>query len=329
MSGTTHTRPSEKLSENVRAMAEAARLAPSVHNSQPWRLRALPDGLAVYEDPDRGLPVLDPSGRMRTISCGAAVLNAAVALAARGHRPQVRLLPDPGDAALLAVVEEGPASPPHVDDIADAEAIGRRRTHRRLHSPEPVDVAVLGDLERSVAREGATLTVVDRAGRRAIAGLLAKAVRLQAESREFVAEVEGWVRHWEPGQPPVDGIPVTSLGTAPYPVDSLVQEHTETVREDDVAEVLDASTVVAISTSGDRRRDWLVAGMALERMLLRATGAGLVATFADQATQHPATRRDLAEVLDVLGHPQNVLRLGYPLVDVAPTPRRPLDDLLT
>jgi hypothetical protein len=58
-------------------------------------------------------------------------------------------------------------------------------------------------------------------------------------------------------------------------------------------------------------------------------GAGLVATFADQATQDPRTRQELGEVLDVLGFPQVVLRLGHPLVDVPPTPRRPLEELLT
>jgi len=316
------------LSGNVRAMAEAARWAPSVHNTQPWRFHALPDGLAVYEDLERTLPVLDPVGRMRTISCGAAVLNAAVALSALGARPRTTLLPDPGDEALLALVREGPSRQATVDDIADARAIPVRRTHRRVHTLEPVDPDLLGDLERAVAREGARLTVVDRAGRRAVAALLTRAVRQQTGDRDLVAEIESWIRHWGPGQTPVDGIPIANLGTAPYPVDSLVQEQTDQVRQEDVDEVLEQSTVVAVSTPGDRRRDWLVAGLGLERLLLRATGAGLVATYADQATQDEDTRRELADVLDLVGHVQVVLRIGHPLVDVSPTPRRPLADLL-
>lgn len=324
MSGTTGI----ALSGHVRAMVEAARLAPSVHNTQPWSFRALEHGIEVHEDASRSLPVLDPAGRLRTISCGTAVLNAAVALAGRGVRPRVRLLPDPADATLLAVVEEGSAHPPSVDDLADAAAVPTRRTHRRLHSGEAVDAETLGDLERSVTREGARLTVVDRAGRHAVARLLTRAVRGQSDSPAFLREVESWIRHWGPEEPPVDGLPIGSLGTAPYPVDSLVQEQTEPVREEDVDEVLDRSTLVAISTAGDRRQDWLVAGMALQRLLLRATGAGLVATFADQATQDAGTRRELADVLDLLDHPQVVLRLGHPLVNVPPTPRRPLADLL-
>ena len=46
--------------QETTAVAEAARWAPSIHNSQPWRLRRLPDGIAVLEDLSRSLPVIDP-----------------------------------------------------------------------------------------------------------------------------------------------------------------------------------------------------------------------------------------------------------------------------
>jgi hypothetical protein len=230
----------------------------------------------------------------------------------------------------MATVVAGPRLPPGPEVLGDAAALTRRRTHRRVHSHRTVDEAVLAGLQRAVAHEGARLTVADRAARHRVAGLLAEAVRAQAETPELVQEVESWVRHWGTGADVVDGIPVGSLGTAPYPVDSLVQEQTDatSVREAELAAELANSTVVAVTTSGDRVRDWLVAGMALQRLLLRATAAGLVATFADQATQRPQTRARLAEALDVLDHPQIVLRLGYPLVDVPVTPRRPLEHLL-
>jgi hypothetical protein len=88
------------------------------------------------------------------------------------------------------------------------------------------------------------------------------------------------------------------------------------------------STVLAVCTRADTRSDWLVAGMALERMLLAATGMGLVAGFVDQALQHPHMRPEAAEVLGVWGQPQVLLRIGRPLLPVPPTPRRPLSELL-
>lgn len=72
----------------------AATRAPSIHNTQPWLFTASDDVLEVFTDPSRALPVLDPSGRQRVISCGVAVEFAAVALRVAGRDAQVAL-PDP------------------------------------------------------------------------------------------------------------------------------------------------------------------------------------------------------------------------------------------
>jgi nitroreductase len=316
----------------ARSMAEAARWAPSVHNSQPWRFVTLEGGgLGVRADLGRGPDQLDPAGRLRTISCGAAVANAAVAAAAYGVRPRVDLLPDPADEDLLATVRARGSRPPDRHDVDDAAAIPTRRAHRRVHRRGDVAPEVMLDLQRLARREGADLAVADAAGRRALAGLLARALREQASDAAVVEEVEDWVRHRGPAAPPQDGVPVASLGTAPYPVDSLVQEHTDPdrVRAAEIAEALADATVLGIGTPGDTPRDWLVAGMALERVWLRLTALGHVLTFADQATQQSSTRSQVADALDVRGVPQVVVRVGLPLVDVPVTPRRPLDDVLT
>src|SRR5690606_32132752 len=64
--------------------AHAAGMAPSVHNTQPWRWRVFPEWLELYADRSRQLGRADPEGRLMTISCGAALHHARVALAAEG-----------------------------------------------------------------------------------------------------------------------------------------------------------------------------------------------------------------------------------------------------
>jgi hypothetical protein len=70
------------------AVVEAATRAPSVHNTQPWRFTASGDRLAVRLDPERALPVLDPTGRPQVISCGASDAGGAVS----GRRPVSEVL---------------------------------------------------------------------------------------------------------------------------------------------------------------------------------------------------------------------------------------------
>ena len=60
--------------------------------------------MSLYADVDRGLPVADPDGREMLISCGAALFNVRLALRSMGYIPQARVLPDPGQPALVAQV---------------------------------------------------------------------------------------------------------------------------------------------------------------------------------------------------------------------------------
>ena len=309
-------------------IGEAARWAPSIHNSQPWRLRRLEAGIAVLDDISRSVPVIDPSGRDRTISCGAAVFNARAALRALGYSIDLGLIPDPVEPAVVANVHAVSAQRPTENDLLLHRMIPLRHTHRRVYRSNVVAEEDLLDLRQAVAAEGARLSVADPAARRRLAHLLRRAVRAQAEDPELRREVELWVRRG--GQPGsvVDGIPSNALGTSPFPVDSLVHGGTRGVPEaEEVEAELARSTVLVVSTKDDSRLDWVIAGMALERLLLTATSKGLVATFAEQAVQDPALRPQVAEVLGIWGHPQVLLRIGRPLVDAAATPRRPLTEL--
>lgn len=317
---------------SVLAMAEAARWAPSVHNTQPWRFRSRADGLDVLVDVDRTLPALDPTGRLRSISCGAAVANATTASRAAGHATLVRLLPDGPDAPTVARVAAVAPRQPTRADLRMADAIPRRRTHRVLRPHEPVPATFLEDLADTVADEGARLTVLDLPGRRRLAGLTARAVQWQHLEPAVLDETASWLRApaRRRSSAAVDGVLRSSLGAWPYPTGSVVRERS--VPPADLALQLDAqaldTTLVVVSTPTDTHRDHVLAGIAMQQLLLHATALGLVAAFADVATQVPATRPEVGRLLPRRAAPQVVLRLGSPLLDVRTPPRRPLADLL-
>jgi nitroreductase len=316
--------------DQVDAVAEAARWAPSIHNSQPWRLRRRPDGIAVLEDEARAVSVIDPLGRDRVISCGAAVLNARVALRANGFTTATDLLPDPANPAVIGVVRAIGRADPSPCDEALSQAVTRRRTHRRVYRSHAVSESDLLDLYQATSAEGARLSVADPASRRRLAHLLRRAVREQAADAELRAEVETWVRRGSvTTSTAVEGIPRPSLGTSPYPVDSLVHGGPgEPPAAEAIEDELARSTVLVISTRGDGRRDWVIAGLGLEHLLLTATSRGLVATFADQALQVTSLRPEVAELLGIWGHPQVMLRIGRAITDAPRTPRRPLRELM-
>ena len=81
------------------------------------------------------------------------------------------------------------------------------------------------------------------------------------------------------------------------------------------------------STRRDGKEDWVAAGEALQRVLLRATAAGLTASYLNQAIEVPGLRARLRDAIGEAGLPQVMIRLGYGL-ETPPTPRRELEEVL-
>jgi hypothetical protein len=124
-----------------------------------------------------------------------------------------------------------------------------------------------------------------------------------------------------------DGLTVPSLAA---PVTQLV------VRTFDLGggvgakdrELAEASPLLAVlCTEGAQPRDWLLAGQALERVLLVACRHGLQASYLNQPIQVVSLRPKLQDLVGG-GFPQILLRLGHP-VDVVPAaPRREVADVI-
>ena len=116
--------------DDLGVILESAGLAPSVHNTQPWRFVVDGDTIDVRADPERQLGYLDPAGRQLHVSCGAAIEFGYLAARACGRACEVSLLPDPGDRELLArltLAEEQPGR-----YVRIGQSISDQRDHLRL-----------------------------------------------------------------------------------------------------------------------------------------------------------------------------------------------------
>src|SRR5688572_30532645 len=76
----------------LRNAVAAAVMAPSSHNTQPWRFRISGTTLDVLGDPSRQLHVIDREGRQLVQSCGCAVYNARVSIRAMGYDDELTVM---------------------------------------------------------------------------------------------------------------------------------------------------------------------------------------------------------------------------------------------
>jgi nitroreductase len=320
----------------------AAVRAPSIHNTQPWAFVAHGDRLEVSFDRGRALPVLDPTGRQQVISCGTALEFALVALRAAGFAAEVDLLPDRSAADHLATVRVTGAAGPTDEDRDLAEAIGRRHTVRAAFDPRAVPADLVGRLRDVPGSFGVWVKpITGEEEQVATAVLVSRAEEIERSDPDYLAELQRWVRT-DPEA--VDGVAVAALpddDPATRPSNWLIRDFVAGQHEERrflpqgdpsaPPPAVERPIVLLLGTENDDRRAWLDAGRALARLLLQATTAGLAASPLTQALDWPSTRTQLRSRLSLLGHPQMLLRMGYPSAAHAAGPasrRRPVEDVL-
>src|SRR5215472_8252571 len=135
-------------------------LAPSSHNTQPWRFIINGDELLVCADRTRSLPNIDPFDRELIISCGAALFNLRAALANFNIPVAIATFPYSAEPDVVARVTF-PDSRPALKDLAALfGAITKRATNRGPFFAEDVPEAFLERLRLAAEAEGVNLALV-------------------------------------------------------------------------------------------------------------------------------------------------------------------------
>jgi hypothetical protein len=319
------------ISETLTSAVADAALAPSVHNTQPWRFVIEDGSLHLYSDPSRRLPVMDPSGRQLLISCGCALLNVRASVAADGYTGHVTRFPNPSEPYYLARVTLGPPSTQWQPIARLQKEVARRHSNRYPYFDQPVPSEVIYDLCEAAADEGASLIhVVPEQGRDAVIRLSRRASDTEELDPAYLAEVEAWTTT-DPRR--VDGVSAMSvpLGGAdadreafpgrdfdPRGMGWLPRASADQNRE----------SFFVLATAQDRPVDWLRAGEALQRVWLELTRAGFAASLLTQVVEVPFTRSALRDALELETYPHVLLRVGRAPMSPASN-RRPLSETLT
>ncbi|MEU8233165.1 nitroreductase [Actinoplanes sp. NPDC048967] len=309
---------------DLRVAAAAAVRAPSMHNSQPWRLRLSEGAIEVLADRSRQLAVADGAGWALRVACGAATFNARLALAARGTPAAITLLPRDADGDVIARLTPGSPRPPTYPEQALAAAIPRRHSHRRPFWPDAVPSQARVELIEAARAEGAWLDLLVGMGPLTVFAEIAQSAdRVLRRDPLYQSELTAW-SHTDGGP---DGVPVTAGAPAAEPHDLLPQrdfgEHRRAPGRDFEPEPL----VGVLGTMGDLPVDQVVAGQALQRVLLTVVDQGLACSMISQPIEVPAARDQLRRSLRRSGSPQMTLRIGYGHPG-RPSPRRDLADIL-
>lgn len=320
------------LAEQLRFLLRYAILAPSTHNTQPWRFVLSPEGIEVYADYRRRLPRVDPDNRELLMSVGAAIFNIKVA-ASHFEMPCVAEYNTSGDSerplATLILAPPGREFGEVPSFRRFFSCITIRHTNRNEFLSAPVAAAVVQRARDAVAEGNTGVRFLSNPTVYAhIAGLIADAERLQWADPEFRKDFDAWVRL--AGEQ--DGLPVTALGwppeaSIPHAADGDAAAQADIRALHDKSLCIEAP-LLGVLASRDTVRDWVEAGETLEHLLLLCTFEGLHCSYFNMPVQIPEYRDRLRTLVDCVALPQILLRIGYCLTPPVVTSRRPLDEMI-
>ena len=297
------------LADHLVNILEIARLAPSVHNTQPWLVSVDGDAIKIEADARHKLTYGDPTGRQITISLG--IFSEAVCLAAE----QLGL-----KAAKTSFQQERVFI--HFEKTADKQQsnselvrlLRQRHTDRSLYRPIALTEEFVKIIEHShIGADVRVWATTDQAKIKKIATLTAQGISLALHSPDFRKELSHYlVLPWSKKK---RGIAVRSLYIfwllelfEPWLIKFGVGLRTEVRLEK--KRWLSASGVIAITAAGDMPKFWFEAGRTYLRVSLTIEKFGLSQATSAAAIEASNYHEDIEELLGTNQRILAMIRVG-------------------
>ncbi len=307
--------------EKLAFLLNYAILAPSSHNSQPWKFNVTNDSILIFADKSRWLQVADANRREQFISIGCALENLVIAAEHFGYNCSVSYFPGPEDLVATVSLLANSTAP---SNSRLFYAITSRQTNRNPFEPQTISKADL-EIIRSFCTDpdvGIFITD-DSAVRRSFLDLVVQANGILYSDVNYKSELGRWLGQGVMGptglQAKMAQIAVVFLDMGP--------EQTEK----DALLINSTPYLGFISTANNDSISSVKAGRTLERFWLCATTLGISLHPMSQALETAETKANLTGILPAqseMMQVQQAFRLGYAKSATGHSTRRPLHEVL-
>ena len=308
--------------ERMTFLLRYAILAPSSHNTQPWRFGVGEGEIRIYVDRSRWLKVADADQRELYVSIGCALENLLVAAEHFGYGHTTTYLPEGEESDLAAVAGLRPGG--GVSSFREGlfDAIPDRRTNHNLFDGTPLPRDLWRGLEACDVEDEVSLRLTDDPEiKRKVDEMIAEADAMQFADPAWREELGTWLGRGVFGTPwlmsKVSQLAVTylNLGSGTAKKDSEL--------------LMSAPVLAVIDSAEDDRESQIKAGQLFQRVALTAATLGVRVHPMSQILEIPELKARVAELIPAgSGTPQHTFRLGFGEPEGEPTPRRPLGEVM-
>ncbi len=301
-----------------------ATLAPSGHNTQPWKFSLTEDSIRIFPDFTRSLPVVDPDNRELYIRLGCALENLVITAKYAGYDPKVEyfLAGEPDECLLVTLKHSNVTGENNL-----FQAIPKRHTNRREYNKQQIPTADLKKIESVPTENGVTCLVLTETGAiEQIIDLVREGNRIQMNDNAFMDEIVSWIRFSDSEKKlHLDGLTSRAMGRSSVPgwlgrMYMKIFVSAKNQSKTDEMNIRSSSALMVIFSEKNDKKSWIDVGRSFERIALTMTTLNIENAHLNQPCEVPQFKVKLQQHL-ALGsaHPQLLLRIGY----AEPLPRSP------
>lgn len=327
----------DRLGERRTKILRYASLAPSGHNTQPWRVTVeTADRWRLALDSDRRLPEVDPDNREALLSLGHFTENLVLAAGSAGFEADVEVLATESRDREGVRIHLTPGS----STDYPVRRLVRRRTLRSGHSPEELSGS---DVEGLLARLDGTGTYLARGSKEAdwLQEAEVEAMRKQTWRDPAQRELSNWM-HLDRSRAErrQDGLTPETMEASWFARQYMYLFMDEesvmktSFREKGIEaaaqQAREGAGWIVITSPNHSPASILETGRRTQRMWLECRERGIAVHPMSQVLEEKPWRQQVAEAIGLDREPQYLLRVGY--VDDYPEPvsmRRPVAEFTT
>jgi len=311
------------MHDKLRFLLRYAILAPSSHNSQPWKFRIMDDTIEVYLDMSRWLKVADSDQREIHISVGCALENLLIAAEHFGLGYDLNYFPDDKNNELAATVKFGTnGSQSEFRDKALFDQITKRHTNHGDFEDRRIRIDDRRELIDLCVEDGIDLYLTDNAKiHHRVEELIARADAIQFSDQEYRDELAYWIGRGVFGSSWL----MSKIGQMAVKFVNLGKSQ----GKKDTGLIESAPFLATICSDNEDRISQLKVGQVFERVSLAAARMNIAVHPMSQILEVPELRKEVAGLLPESGKiPQQTFRMGYAEPEDDHTPRRELSEML-
>jgi len=307
-------------------------LAPSGHNTQPWKFEVKDNVILLFPDYTRKLNIVDSDDHALFISLGCALENLIIAANYFGYSASVEYFPKDEEEECIRITLTN-AKVVYDDNLFNA--ISNRQTTRSKFANTKIPLEDLKKLEQVSNQDSVSLVVFKEEKEiDPILEFVKEANKLQFQNKLFINELISWIRfNRKEAFARLDGLNPKSLWFPFIPkwlgklfLNVFATPNSEAKKSETL--IRGSSALLLFVAQTDCKEAWVKLGQSFERVVLRATSLNIKHAHVNIPCEETSVRQKMKNHLGFdVEQPLILIRIGY--ADLMPKSfRRPISEVI-